>query len=103
MATINGARAMGWELRIGSLEVGKQADVVSILLRNTPVFDVFSSLVYVARERVFACVSFLCALLLLLSYPHIISVRQLCWHEFSDGCVGGGATAAERRQTCGCG
>ncbi len=69
MATINGARAMGWELRIGSLEVGKQADVVSILLRNTPVFDVFSSLVYVMGERVFACVSFWCALLLL----HVVS------------------------------
>jgi 5-methylthioadenosine/S-adenosylhomocysteine deaminase len=52
MATINGAKALGWEKTIGSLEVGKQADVVAIHLRNTPIFDVHSALVYVGTNVV---------------------------------------------------
>ena len=49
MATINGARALGWEQEIGSLEEGKQADIVLInkdRLHNTPNNDLVSSLVY---------------------------------------------------------
>lgn len=52
MATINGARAMGLESQIGSVEVGKQADLISILMRNAPVFNVHSSLVYVQTDVV---------------------------------------------------
>jgi len=51
MATINGARALGLEKEIGSLEVGKEADVVLVNLRKphfTPLHDVISHLVYVA-------------------------------------------------------
>ena len=49
MATIEGARAVGLEKEIGSLEPGKRADL--ILLRRDPVhgipsYDVYSSIVY---------------------------------------------------------
>jgi 5-methylthioadenosine/S-adenosylhomocysteine deaminase len=51
MATIDGARAMGLDSEIGSLEVGKRADVVVVRLDRlhvTPVTDVVSGLVYSA-------------------------------------------------------
>ncbi len=49
MATINGAKALGWDDEIGSLEPGKRADVVLVDLDKphlTPLFDVESHLVY---------------------------------------------------------
>lgn len=51
MATINGAKAMGLEKEIGSLEVGKQADFVDFDLDKphvTPSVDPVSTLVYAA-------------------------------------------------------
>jgi 5-methylthioadenosine/S-adenosylhomocysteine deaminase len=52
MATIDGARALGLEADIGSLEVGKRADVAVVRLNHlhtTPEADVVSSLVYAAE------------------------------------------------------
>jgi 5-methylthioadenosine/S-adenosylhomocysteine deaminase len=52
MATINGARALGLESRIGSLESGKRADLVVVSMqgaRQTPMYDPVSHLVYVSR------------------------------------------------------
>lgn len=49
MATINGAKAMGLEERIGSIEVGKTADMIMIDLKsetNQPVNDIISNIVY---------------------------------------------------------
>jgi len=49
MATINGAKALGKENEIGSLKVGKQADIISIDFNDvscTPVYDPVSHLVY---------------------------------------------------------
>ena len=56
MATLNGARALGLDERIGSLEIGKQADMVAVdlaALETQPVHDPVAQLVYSAgREQV---------------------------------------------------
>lgn len=52
MATIDGAKAMGLDADIGSLEEGKRADVAIVRLEGlheTPVADVVSTLVYSAQ------------------------------------------------------
>jgi len=53
MATIEGARALGLEKKIGSLEAGKAADLVAVDLnapRSRPIYDVASALVYSVKE-----------------------------------------------------
>jgi len=56
MATINGAKAMGLDDKIGSIEIGKLADLTAVSfsdLEMQPAFDPASHLVYVAgREHV---------------------------------------------------
>src|SRR5437016_14496508 len=52
MATIGGARALGMDREIGSLEAGKRADVIIVSTsstRQTPMYDPVSHLVYVTR------------------------------------------------------
>jgi 5-methylthioadenosine/S-adenosylhomocysteine deaminase len=52
MATIDGARILGLDKLIGSLESGKRADLIVVSTRGarqTPMYDPFSHLVYVAR------------------------------------------------------
>jgi 5-methylthioadenosine/S-adenosylhomocysteine deaminase len=52
MATIGGARALGMDRRIGSLEPGKRADVIVVNMssaRQTPMYDPVSHLVYATR------------------------------------------------------
>jgi 5-methylthioadenosine/S-adenosylhomocysteine deaminase len=49
MATIEGARAIGMEAEVGSLEAGKRADWALLdanALNATPMFDVYSQIVY---------------------------------------------------------
>ena len=54
MATINGAKALKIDSETGSIEVGKQADLIVIDLEDTmtqPVNDIFSNIVYNARPN----------------------------------------------------
>ncbi|KAI9916779.1 hypothetical protein PsorP6_018170 [Peronosclerospora sorghi] len=56
MATLNGARALGLDHAIGSIEVGKRADVIAVECDNLemiPMYNAISHVVYVAgREHV---------------------------------------------------
>jgi len=56
MATINGARALGLDDKTGSLEIGKEADIVAVnfdTIETSPVYDPVSQLVYsCGREQV---------------------------------------------------
>jgi 5-methylthioadenosine/S-adenosylhomocysteine deaminase len=52
MATIRGARALGMEQEIGSLESGKRADLISIRLDRpnaVPLYNVYSQMVYALK------------------------------------------------------
>ena len=49
MATINGANAMGWADHIGSIEIGKSADLIAVELgeiESEPLYNLPSQLVY---------------------------------------------------------
>lgn len=51
MATIGGAKALHMEQKIGSIEVGKRADLVLVETRSAnmfPIYDPYSALVYSA-------------------------------------------------------
>ncbi|MDF1688078.1 MAG: TRZ/ATZ family hydrolase [Cycloclasticus sp.] len=53
MATLNGAKALGMDHKIGSLEIGKQADLFAINLNHLetqPIYDVISTLIYSANR-----------------------------------------------------
>ena len=52
MATMGGARVLGMDRLIGSLEAGKRADLITVSMRaarQTPMYDPVSHLVYVTR------------------------------------------------------
>jgi 5-methylthioadenosine/S-adenosylhomocysteine deaminase len=53
MATLGGAKALGLEADIGSLEIGKYADIIAIKLDHLscqPIFNLHSTLVYNNRH-----------------------------------------------------
>ncbi len=52
MSTIEGAKTLGWDARIGSLEPGKQADIIILDMRKphlVPLYDHYSHLVYAVK------------------------------------------------------
>jgi 5-methylthioadenosine/S-adenosylhomocysteine deaminase len=52
MATLGGARVIGMEKLLGSLETGKRADLITVSMRaarQTPIYDPVSHIVYVTR------------------------------------------------------
>ena len=54
MATIRGARVLGLEKEIGSLETGKRADLISVRLDRAnavPVYDAISQMVYASKAE----------------------------------------------------
>lgn len=54
LATLGGARALGLDPLIGSIEVGKRADITIVDLENihtAPAMDLFSTLVYACQSR----------------------------------------------------
>jgi 5-methylthioadenosine/S-adenosylhomocysteine deaminase len=54
MATLNGAKAMHWDKEIGSLEVGKSADMIAMDLSDAntqPVYNPISQIVYAAHQN----------------------------------------------------
>jgi 5-methylthioadenosine/S-adenosylhomocysteine deaminase len=53
MATINGAKVLGLEHEIGSIEEGKKADLVTMSLAQSdayPLYDIYSHIVYAAKS-----------------------------------------------------
>ena len=60
MATLGGARALGWDDQIGSLVAGKQADMVLLDPGRSdsvwPQYDLYSQIVYAADPRAVAAV-----------------------------------------------
>ncbi len=54
MATINGAKALGLAHEIGSIEVGKQADIIALdmsSLNTQPLYDPAAQVVYASQNR----------------------------------------------------
>jgi 5-methylthioadenosine/S-adenosylhomocysteine deaminase len=54
MATINGAKTLGWDRQIGSIEEGKYADLIAIeidSLHHQPLYNPASQLVYSPVNR----------------------------------------------------
>ena len=49
MATIGGARGLGLDKRVGSIEIGKKADLVLIETKSVnmqPIYDYYATIVY---------------------------------------------------------
>jgi 5-methylthioadenosine/S-adenosylhomocysteine deaminase len=81
MATINGARALGLDREIGSIEVGKQADLVVIDARRphmVPMIDPLGNLVHSAQGRDVSMVMVAGEILVEDSMPTRVDAERIC-------------------------
>src|SRR5436190_7060063 len=77
MATIGGARVLGMEDKIGTLEAGKRADVIIINLQQAktqPVYSVESAIVYAASGS--SVVTTICDGKILLRHGKVLTVDE---------------------------
>lgn len=51
MGTLSGAKALGLDDKIGTLEVGKHADIVAIKITPKPVYNPINLIVYVGTNK----------------------------------------------------
>ena len=72
MATINGAKALGLDHLIGSLEVGKKADITAIEILAEPVYSIANNIVSVGTNRFFLLFLFILFLFLFIFYFNFI-------------------------------
>ena len=79
MATINGAKALHIDDKVGSLSEGKQADIIAIKLdslENQPLYDPISHLVYtLGRENISD---------VWINGEHLVKNRQLTKNSLTD-------------------
>jgi len=93
-ATINGARALGLDKRIGSIEPGKEADLLALEFSSpevAPLFDPVSHLIYASgREHVTD---------VWVAGRHVVQTRQLITEDgtASDGAVVSSASAWQNK------
>jgi 5-methylthioadenosine/S-adenosylhomocysteine deaminase len=80
MATLGGAEALGMEREIGSLEVGKKADVIVVDLSDShmrPINKIENSLVYCANARDVETV--ICDGIVVMENHQILTVDEEAW------------------------
>lgn len=57
MATINGAKALGWELRVGRIREGFEADLCGIRLPDGDTRGVYGQLFDAGSKNIFTMIS----------------------------------------------
>ncbi len=57
MATVNGAKALGLEGQIGTLQAGAKADFIGIGLRHHPEYDLYEEIITEAHEVLFVTIN----------------------------------------------
>ncbi|MBK5201743.1 MAG: amidohydrolase family protein, partial [Spirochaetaceae bacterium] len=90
MATINGAKALGINNKVGTLEVGKEADIILLDINKahlTPLNDPFSAIVYATQssdvDSVFCKGDLLMQnrKLLTIDVDSVIKNANECWYD----------------------
>jgi imidazolonepropionase-like amidohydrolase len=51
MMTLNGAKALGLDDKVGSIEKGKEADIIAMRIYSVPVYNPIATVVYVGTNK----------------------------------------------------